>query len=102
MEIIKQRDKLVAQAIDDFNVGVIEVQKKLHKMVANFLKELDTDIEGRVKPTTANLKAVNVFVKKKLKAELQNGKYALLLEQYLKTFEKAGDLTDKYFKEIGD
>lgn len=102
METIKQRDELIDQSINDFNAGLIDVQKKLYKLSIAFLKELETDKDGNVKPTAANLKAVNIFVKKKLKAELQNGKYADLVEQYLKSFDKAASLTDKYFKEIGD
>lgn len=100
IDIANKRDKLITDSIKDLSSALPEVQKEIWAKINKFMQGLDTDKDGNLKTTAKNLKAINTFVNKDIKAIIKNSKYPEKVNEFISTFGVAGDLTNKYFDEL--
>lgn len=100
IDITRKRDKLISDSIADLSSSLPDVQKEVWKRINKFLQSLETDRDGNLKATTKNLKAINTFANKDIKAIIKKSKYPTKVNKFIETFGFAGDLTKKYFDEL--
>lgn len=99
-EYITERDKVTKRAIDRLDEVLPKVQKEILKIVINRLDELDTDKDGRIKATGANLKVINDIVRKEARSVFLTEDYEDAVMEFVETYPELGKITRQYFNKI--
>lgn len=95
--ILTQRDKVAANAISTFNEQIPGIQLDIFKEILLFLKKIDTDKSGKIRTTSANIKAVAKFVNLDVRKTINKTEYEQAVGSFIGSFKPIAKLTDQYF-----
>lgn len=99
-DYIIERDKVTEAAVGSLDRVLPLVQREILKRVVNRLDDLETDSEGRILPTSENLKVINKIIRKEARAVFLIKEYEDAVMEFVGSFKELGKLTKQYFNKI--
>lgn len=102
LKIIEKRDKQISESIQRFSDKLPLIQRQIWAELLILIKSLDIDSEGKIKPSSANIKLVRTFTTTKLKKIVKSSDYQGSIKQFMKAFDMVSTETDRYFKTVKD
>lgn len=99
-EYIEEREKITHDSITRLDEVVPKVQRAILEKIVSKIDQLETDSEGRIKPSAKNLKIINEIIRRDARAVFLEGEYEDAVYDFVRTFKKLGTLTRQYFNKI--
>lgn len=96
LEILTQLEQASTDALDNLLAAMPEANEQIANEVREFISSLDKTSVGKIKPSVANLKAVDGF-RKTLDKVVANKEYGTAIDSFLAEFGRASKLIDLYF-----
>ena len=98
-EYIKKLHKLLDSSVESYNSSIPGIQDEIYKKLQVLLKELDTDANGNIKNSIANLKTIG-SIKSELEKVVLNKQLQSDTKDYINAFSEVAKLQNDYFRSI--
>jgi hypothetical protein len=95
-EIIEQLTEVIEMRVSQWGERMPELQRQSYDVVLNLTADLDTDADGKIKPTTKNIKIISK-IKDELNRVIFDKRYQDDLDLLLEDYNEITKLQNQYF-----